>query len=345
MTAGMLSAQTGEPLWHSYDPAQVEGRVVIDANAEGPIPANCPPPADKTHFIIGMSQANRAEPWREIMDAQLAEAAQDYPQLTVIFSDARQDNLKQASDVQAFLDLGIDLLIISPNEAEPLTNVIRDAYRRCVPVIVLDRAVNGDQFTMFIGANNVAIGTSAGEYVAGWCRAQQHTPCNIIELRGLEGSPPAKDRCDGFRAGVAVNDDARIVGSQNADWLRERALDRAALLFQQNPQVNVVYAHNDPMAEAAIVAAQNAGLDLSKILFVGIDALPTAEGGIVSVLQGRIGITYVYPTGARQAINWAAQILMHHVNPPRKIELDFSEVRADNAQAICNLYHCPETTP
>ncbi len=110
-------------------------------------------------------------------------------------------------------------------------------------------------------------------------------------------------------------------------------------------QMDVVYAHNDPMAEAVIVAAQNAKLDVDRILFVGIDALPTAEGGIMSVLQRRLGITYIYPTCGKQAIEWAIQILIHHVNPPHKIALSFSEVRDDNAQSICNVYHCPQATP
>jgi ribose transport system substrate-binding protein len=342
---GFVRAQTPDSTWHAYDPHQVDGTVIEGANPDGPVPAHCSLPALKSRYVIGMSQANRAEPWREVMDRQIAEAAQDYPQLAVIFTDARQDNVKQVTDVQNFLTEGIDLLIISPNEAEPLTDVVRQAYRRCVPVIVLDRAVNGDQFSMFIGANNVAIGQSAGRYVAGWCTRNRRVPCRIIELRGLEGSPPAKDRGDGFRAGIAANPDAHIIDSQNADWLRERALDRAAALFERNPQVDVVYAHNDPMAEAAIVAAQNAKLDVGKILFVGIDALPTAEGGIMSVLQKRLGITYIYPTGGKQAIEWAIQILIHHVNPPHKIELSYSEVRADNAQTICNVYHCPQATP
>jgi ribose transport system substrate-binding protein len=334
-------AQTAEPTWKRYEQDQVDGTVIIDANPEGPLPRACKPPAPKDRYIIGMSQANRAEPWREVMDKQIAEAAQGFSQLAVIFTDARQDNAKQVSDVQNFLTQKVDLLIISPNEAAPLTNVISQAYQRCVPVIVLDRAANGNQFTMFIGANNVSIGQSAGKYVANWCVAQGRNPCKIIELRGLEGSPPAKDRGDGFRLGIAANNNARIAGSQNADWLREKALDRAAALFESNGQVDVVYAHNDPMAEAAIVAAQNAKLDVSKILFVGIDALPTPDGGIMSVLQKRLAITYVYPTGGKQAIDWAVQILIHHVNPPHKIELSFSEVRADNAQSICNLYHCP----
>jgi ribose transport system substrate-binding protein len=331
--------------WKPYDKSRVDGTVITDANPAGPVPASCPLPEAKSRYIIGMSQANRAEPWREVMDKQIAEAAQEYPQLAVIFADARQDNAKQVADVENFLALHIDLLIISPNEAEPLTAVIQKAYEQCVPVIVLDRSVNGDAFSMFIGANNVAIGQSAGQYVAKWCEAQKRAPCQIMELRGLEGSPPAKDRGDGFRAGIASNPDAHIIASQNADWLRELALDRAASLFERNPGVDVVYAQNDPMAEAAIVAAQNAKLNVNRILFVGIDALPTPEGGIMSVLQGRLGITYVYPTGGKQAIDWTVQILINYVNPPHKIELAFSEVRADNAQSICNLYHCAHATP
>ncbi len=129
--------------------------MILDARSEGPIPAT------RSRYIIGMPQANRAEPWREMMDKQIAEAAQEYPQFAVIFADARQDNAKQVADVRNFMALNIDLLIVSPNEAEPLTGVIGEAYQHCIPVIVLGRAVNGDQFSMFIGANNVSIGRLA----------------------------------------------------------------------------------------------------------------------------------------------------------------------------------------
>src|SRR5512144_1606623 len=118
-----IHAQTSS--WNPYDRSRVDGTVILDSKPEGPIPASCQPPATKSRYVIGMSQANRAEPWREMMDKQIAEAAQDYPQLAVIFADARQDNAKQVADVQNFLALNIDLLIISPNEAEPLTDVIR----------------------------------------------------------------------------------------------------------------------------------------------------------------------------------------------------------------------------
>ena len=82
--------------------------------------------------------------------------------------------------------------------------------------------------------------------------------------------------------------------------LREKAIPVSQAMLQANPDVNVVYTHNDPMTEAAIISAQNAGLNLDDMLFIGIDALPTPDGGIRSVLDGRIDVTYVYLTGVRR---------------------------------------------
>ena len=116
----------------------------------------------KDSYLIGMSQANQGEPWRQAMNDQIAAAAEAHPELEVVFADAAQDNAQQVADVENFLSQGIDLLIISPNEAAPLTDVVAAACAEGVPVIVLDRKVEGDQFTMWIGADNVQIGQQAG---------------------------------------------------------------------------------------------------------------------------------------------------------------------------------------
>ena len=55
----------------------------------------------------------------------LAAAAAGYPEFEVIFQDAAQDNADQVSDVENLLTQGIDLLIISPNEAAPLVAATR----------------------------------------------------------------------------------------------------------------------------------------------------------------------------------------------------------------------------
>jgi ribose transport system substrate-binding protein len=277
------------------------------------------------------------------MNSQIANAAKQYPEFEVVFQDAAQDNAKQVSDVENLLTQGIDLLIISPNEAAPLNDIVKQAWDACVPVIVLDRNLVDPNYSMFIGADNVAIGRGAGQYAAKWCKENNRTECKIAEIRGLEGAPPAKDRGDGFRMGLEDEglSEKNIIFSQNADWLRERAVPAAAAAFQSNPDIDVLYGHNDPMAEGAYIAAQDAGIDVSKVLFIGIDGLPTPDGGIMSVLEGRIGVTFVYPTGGRQAIEWARLILEQHVNPPLWLVLPFDEINPSNAQDICNTFQCP----
>jgi ribose transport system substrate-binding protein len=326
--------------WTTFTPDQVDGKVILPARASA-LPENCQPPKQKDKYTIAMSQANKAEPWRTAMNNQL-EAAAKAAGFDIVFADAAQDNAKQVSDIENFLTQGVDLLVVSPNEAAPLTDEINKVWKSCIPVIVLDRNITNTDYTMFIGANNVAIGKSAGQYVAKWCKDNSLSPCNVIEIRGLEGAPPAKDRGDGFREGIKDNPDVKIIASQNADWLREKAVPAADAMLRANEKVDVIYGHNDPMAEGAYLAAQSAGKDMKKILLVGIDGLPTPDGGIESVLQGRIGVTFVYPTGGKQAIDWAKLILTQHVVPPLWVELPFSSIDPTNAQDVCNQYACPD---
>jgi len=289
-------------------------------------------------FLIGMSQANKGEPWRQAMNDQIAAAAAKHPELEIAFADAAQDNVKQIAGVENFITQGVDLLIISPNEAGPLTDPVAKAFDRGIPVIVLDRKVNGDKYTMWIGADNEKIGERAGAFVANWAKEKQLKACRVLEIRGLEGSTPAKERGDGFRKGVAANPAVKIIASQNANWLREKAISISQAMLQAQPDAEVVYAHNDPMAEAAIISAAEKGRDPDKLLVVGIDGLPTADGGIKSVMDGRIDVTYVYPTGGAEAIDWALKILKDKTAPPREVILETEEVTAANAAELMTKY-------
>src|SRR5215207_7429200 len=97
---GTLSAVLAQD-WTPYSEDMLGGGIVKEEAREGgPLPAGCPMPATKDKYVIGMSQANRAEPWREAMDSQLAAAAATYPEFEIVFQDAAQDNADQVSDVE-----------------------------------------------------------------------------------------------------------------------------------------------------------------------------------------------------------------------------------------------------
>ncbi len=145
----------------------------------------------KGQFLIGFSQANNAEPWRLAMNADIDSAAKAYPDLDIVYADAQQDNAKQVADVENFLQQKIDLLIISPNEAKPLTAVVERVFKAGIPVIIIDREIEGDSYTTFIGADNGAIGHAAGEFADSICSTARATSSRSS---GLPGSTPARER-------------------------------------------------------------------------------------------------------------------------------------------------------
>src|SRR5262249_13044601 len=147
---------------------------------------------------IGMSQCNLGEPWRVQMNEDVRQAASKHPNVRVVFKDAQNDSLVQRAQVEEVVDQGIDLLIISPQETAPLTKPVSQVYRKGVPVIVLDRAVDGEDFTCFIGADNRRIGREAGHYVVETLGGKG----NLVELKGLMTSTPGQDRHDGFLEGI-----------------------------------------------------------------------------------------------------------------------------------------------
>ena len=265
-----------------------------------------------TRKLIGFSQANLGEPWRVAMNAEVAEAAKGHPELEFVYADAQQDNAKQVADVENFLRQKIDLLIISPNEAKPLTPIVKRAFESGIPVVVLDREIEGETYTTFIGANNRDIGKAAGEYVATLLGGTGA----VVEIKGLPGSTPARDRSEGFREAIAGFPGIRIVHDPVANWLREEAMTQMESALSAHPTIDLVYAHNDPMAMGAYLAAKAKGRD-SAMKFIGIDGLPGLDGGRQAVQDGKLAATFVYPTGGREAVDIAVRILKGEQVPHR----------------------------
>jgi ribose transport system substrate-binding protein len=256
---------------------------------------------EKTGWTIGMSQCNLGEPWRVQMNADIKTAVDRQPELKVIFKDAQNDTLKQQAQVEEFISAEVDLIIISPKEAAPLTPVVAQAYHQGIPVIVLDRRVLGSQYTCFIGADNKKIGKAAGE----WIVEKLGGKGKIVELKGLMTSTPGQDRHIGFCEGIEGSD-VEVVFEADMKWLEPNARKEMESALARFEQIDLVYAHNDPGAHGAYLAALAAGRE-KEILFVGIDALP--QEGQAYVSQGILSASFEYPTGGKEAVETAVKIL------------------------------------
>jgi ribose transport system substrate-binding protein len=262
--------------------------------------------------VIGMSQCNLGEPWRQQMNADIRKAAAAHPGLEVVFKDAQNDSLVQRSHVEEFVSQKVDLIAISPREAAALTKPVAQAYEAGVPVIVLDREVLGDKYTCFIGADNRRIGRAAGE----WIRKTLGGKGRIVELEGLMTSTPGQDRHTGFREGLdlARNPGLEVVFEADMQWLEPNARREMESALARFPKIDLVYAHNDPGAHGAWLAARAAGRE-KEMRFVGIDALP--HEGLRYVRQGILDATFEYPTGGAEAVEAALRILAGEKVPKR----------------------------
>jgi len=258
----------------------------------------------KRIYNIGFSQCNLGEPWRVQMNADIKAAAEKHrDRIRVFFKDAQNRTEVQQNQVREFIQQGVDLIIISPKESVPLTKPVAEAMAKGIPVIVLDRALAGEDYTMFIGGDNREIGRQAGYHMVKILGGKG----NVVELKGLMTSQPAIDRHEGFLEGIRGSD-IKIIFSADCKWLEPDAQREMKSALSRFPDIDAVYAHNDPSAHGAYLAAQQEGKGREKtIKFIGIDGLPTE--GVKYVREGILDATFVYPTCGAEAIEYALKIL------------------------------------
>jgi ribose transport system substrate-binding protein len=258
-------------------------------------------------YTIGMSQCNLGEPWRVQMNEDIRTAAEKHAELKIVFKDAQNDTLKQRSHVEEFVSSKVDLLIISPKEAQPLTEPVARAMDAGIPVIVLDRRLLGDKYACFIGADNKKIGRAAGE----WVVKKLGGKGRVVELKGLMTSTPGQDRHTGFREGIAGSG-IEVIFEADMKWLEPDARKEMESALSRFDKIDLVYAHNDPGAHGAYLAAKAAARE-KGMAFVGIDALP--QEGVAYVQQGILDATFQYPTGGAEAISEGLKILKGETVP------------------------------
>ena len=256
-----------------------------------------------SHFCIGVAQCSD-DSWRHKMNDEILREALFYEGISVEIRSAGDDNRKQADDIRYFIEKGVDLLIISANEAAPMTPIVEEAYQKGIPILLVDRKILSDQYTAYMGADNYEIGRAVGNYIA----SRLNGKGNIIELTGLSGSTPAIERHQGFMAAISHFPEIKLIDKADAAWESGPASIAMDSMLRQYPKIDAVYAHNDRIAPGAYQAAKNAGRE-KDMIFVGIDALPGKGNGLELVLDSVLDATFIYPTNGDKVMQLAMNIL------------------------------------
>jgi len=268
----------------------------------------------KKKYVIGFSQCTTTEPWRALFNRLLENEAKKTPNVELVVLDAQDQTEKQVSDVESFINRKADAILISPKEAPGLTNVVERATKEKIPVVVLDRDVNTKNYACFVGGDNLEIGREAGRYAVEALGGAGKAQGFIYEIWGGMASTPAKERHDGFHEIVDKEKGVTVEGNQDGDWKQDKAYNIMETALKRFQKIDLVYAHNDPMAYGAYLAAKHANRD-AGIKFVGIDAIP--EEGCMWVKRGQLAATFVYPPPGVEGLHLALKILQGEKVAPR----------------------------
>lgn len=258
---------------------------------------------DSPRFVIGVAQCSD-DSWRHKMNDEIVREAMFYDGVSVEIRSAGDDNEKQASDIRYFIHKGVDLLIISANEAAPITPIVEEAYAKGISVITVDRKILSDKYTAYIGADNYEIGRAVGNYIASSLQGKG----NVVELTGLGGSTPAMERHQGFMSAISHFPDIKLIDKADAAWESVPAEQEMDSMLRRHPKIDAVYAHNDRIAPGAFEAAKKVGRE-KEMIFVGIDALPGKGNGLELVMDSVLHATFIYPTNGDKVMQLAMNIL------------------------------------
>lgn len=283
------------------------------------------------HYRIAVSQSFNDD-WHTQLSNDLMLEASTHPELVFSFKQANSDVEQQIQDVEDFLKEGMDLLIISPADADRLSPVIEKVFDQGIPVILIDCRLRSGKYTASIGVDNVDIGERAGSY-AGYLLKGKGT---VIEVKGLENASTTIDRHKGFVNAIQNFPDVEIVDSCNCGWNYKEAYSDFDLLLSRHPDVDLVYAANDVMAQAVYDVCVDRQVGHMPYI-IGVDALSGPGKGVSNVLDGKLTATCVNPTGGFEAVNLACNILEGRPYE-RNLSLKTTLVFASNANLMTMMH-------
>ena len=265
---------------------------------------SCTSEKKEKKFSIGFSQCTMVNKWRQSMLEEMRRELSFHPGIDFTFKDANGSTTRQIEQIQELIDMDIDLLIVSPNEAAPITGIVERAYKKGIRVIIVDRRTSSQNYTSYVGANNYEVGENAGTFANSILKGKG----NVIEVSDLPGSSADIDRAKGFKDFIKKFPGIKYITKVYEAGDEHPSGENLTRVLSQNPDIQLIFAQNDRLAFSAYKVCRELGLE-QQVAIIGVDGLSGENGGIDLVERGILKATIFYPTGGEEAILTAANVL------------------------------------
>lgn len=234
---------------------------------------------------VGFSQTDSMSSWRTTETDSIQESVEAAGGEFIV-KDAGGDIATQESDIRDLVSAGVDFLVVAPLESNGLQGALQEAMDNEIPVILVDRLIDGEAGELFTTAITSDF-IWEGEQSAKALEAALPDGGNVVIINGGYDSSTSTDRQDGFVNALDTTK-FKIVAEQDGSWLMDKSQSvmENILQAQGGENIDAVFAVTDDMIQGAKTAIEAAGLEPGKdILTVGIDGTKAAFEDVASGKQ------------------------------------------------------------
>jgi ribose transport system substrate-binding protein len=284
--------------------------------------------ADETK-TIAFAQDTMDNDYRKAQVYEVRDRVSEHQNLTFVYSDAKGQTSLLIRQIEQFIARRVDLLIVGTNDAHAVVPVVSKAYRAGIPVIILDRGIQSEEYTAFINSDNIKIGAMGAEYIAGRLGGKG----TVLLLEGLQKADVTQLRSKGFLKRIAHYPGIKVI-KRTGNYLRRDTILVMEKLLAEGVRFDAVFSESDSMLSGVRSVMQRYRIDPSATVMVGCDYTSEAREAI---REGTQTASIRFPLGGDRAVETARQILAGKP-VPKHIVIPVKLVTRENVNDVSPVF-------
>jgi ribose transport system substrate-binding protein len=279
--------------------------------------------------VIAFAQDTLSNDFRLAQVHEVRDAVAHEPGLRFVYSDAQGQTALLIRQIEQFISQKVDALVLGTNDERAVVPVVSKAMKAGIPVIVLDRGIQGHDYSSFIHSDNLQIGRLAAEFIAN----ELHGRGRVLLFEGLQTADVTHLRSKGFMAVMAAYPNITVI-KRTGNYLRKDALVAMDKLLAQGNRVDAIFAESDSMLSGARLALEKHQLDPHALVTVGCDYTSEARDAI---RHGTQTASVLFPLGGTKAVDIAKKLLAKQA-VPQQVAIAVKLVTRDNLNQVQPIF-------
>lgn len=273
--------------------------------------------SDSNRRVIAFAQDTMSNDFRKQQVFEVRDEVAKHPQLSFLYSNGQGQTSLMIRQIERFIKLDVDLLIVGTNDENAIVPVVSKAYKMGIPVIVLDRGIQSSDYTTFINSDNSKIGRIGAKYIA----EKLNGKGEVLLFEGILETDVTRLRSKGFLDEMSKHKGINII-KLTGNFLRKDAISEMERLLKQGIHVDAIFSESDSMLSGVRMVLKRYKIDPASIVMVGVDYTSEAREAIRNGSQTG---SVLFPLGGKKAIEIALKIFngepvaKHIVNPVKLV--------------------------